>query len=286
MDSAIRIKYRAKIKRIERTYNRLETEALKTIYREATALRRQILGELADLTVGDIDRRLLNQSLQSINAMIDSHFDDIATAIGRIMEDFGELGTAEGEIIADLFNLDFVPVSFPTQLQASAEYTADLISTISGDTQRKVERFIKTLAFGAAGETRTFELRKGIIKILGGDGRSVRKGKVTGAAFQLERITRTEVSRIYSLTNQMQAKAMNDQIPDLMKVWLANVDGRERPAHRLANRQKRHIDKAFDVGGEKLMYPLDPAGSAKNTVFCRCRSRMYSPSLMGEGFFD
>ena len=91
MDSAIRIKYRAKIKRIERTYNRLETEALKTIYREATALRRQILGELADLTVGDIDRRLLNQSLQSINAMIDSHFDDIATAIGRIMEDFGEI---------------------------------------------------------------------------------------------------------------------------------------------------------------------------------------------------
>ncbi len=30
------------------------------------------------------------------------------------------------------------------------------------------------------------------------------------------------------------------------------------------------MDEAFDVGGEQLMYPGDPAGSAGNICNCRC----------------
>jgi len=36
--------------------------------------------------------------------------------------------------------------------------------------------------------------------------------------------------------------------------------------------QEREVEEPFDVGGEKLLYPRDPAGSASMTINCRCVS--------------
>ena len=57
------------------------------------------------------------------------------------------------------------------------------------------------------------------------------------------------------------------------KVWDSESGRRTRPAHLEADGQKVPIDQPFIVGGEALMYPGDPAGSAANTIQCRCRSR-------------
>jgi hypothetical protein len=54
------------------------------------------------------------------------------------------------------------------------------------------------------------------------------------------------------------------------KRWRAANNKRTRKDHREANGQTIDIDKPFRVGGEKLMYPGDPAGSAKQIVKCRC----------------
>jgi hypothetical protein len=54
------------------------------------------------------------------------------------------------------------------------------------------------------------------------------------------------------------------------KRWRAANNKRTRKDHREANGQTVDIDKPFRVGGEKLMYPGDPAGSAKQIVKCRC----------------
>jgi SPP1 gp7 family putative phage head morphogenesis protein len=54
------------------------------------------------------------------------------------------------------------------------------------------------------------------------------------------------------------------------KRWRAANNKRTRKDHREANGQMVDIDKPFVVGGEKLMYPGDPAGSAKQIVKCRC----------------
>lgn len=51
--------------------------------------------------------------------------------------------------------------------------------------------------------------------------------------------------------------------------WMA-TNQRVRDAHEKANGQRRPIGESFDVGGEKLRYPGDPNGSAKNTINCRC----------------
>ncbi|MDD5517841.1 MAG: phage minor head protein [Candidatus Omnitrophica bacterium] len=52
--------------------------------------------------------------------------------------------------------------------------------------------------------------------------------------------------------------------------WLSTNDDRTRPEHAEANGQVRDIDEPFNVGGEKLLYPGDPAGSPGNTCQCRC----------------
>jgi len=56
----------------------------------------------------------------------------------------------------------------------------------------------------------------------------------------------------------------------LTKVWLSLHDSKVRDDHAEADGQEVGMDEAFDVGGEQLMYPGDPAGSAGNTINCRC----------------
>ena len=57
--------------------------------------------------------------------------------------------------------------------------------------------------------------------------------------------------------------------------WLATVDGATRPDHAKADGQKVAINDPFTVGGEKLLYPLDPAGSPGQTINCRCTTLEY-----------
>jgi len=57
------------------------------------------------------------------------------------------------------------------------------------------------------------------------------------------------------------------------KAWITSGDDNVRDAHRQAGityKTAIPIDKPFVVDGENLMYPGDPAGSAKNIINCRC----------------
>ncbi|MED0735660.1 phage minor head protein [Aneurinibacillus thermoaerophilus] len=54
------------------------------------------------------------------------------------------------------------------------------------------------------------------------------------------------------------------------KKWRSANNSRTRPDHKAANGQIVPLDKPFIVGGEKLMHPGDPRGSAKQIVHCRC----------------
>jgi HK97 family phage portal protein len=55
-----------------------------------------------------------------------------------------------------------------------------------------------------------------------------------------------------------------------IKIWVATLDHRTRHAHGAADGQEVPIDMPFNVGGESLMFPGDPNGSAENVINCRC----------------
>lgn len=96
-----------------------------------------------------------------------------------------------------------------------------------------------------------------------------RDGTELGASRAM-RIARTEVQAAVNRGTQDAVQALPAGRRPGYKTWLAADDSRTRPAHASADNQTVAVDEPFDVGGELLMYPGDPAGSAGNTVQCRC----------------
>ena len=56
----------------------------------------------------------------------------------------------------------------------------------------------------------------------------------------------------------------------LKRVWMAAHDNVVRDLHKELDGQERDVDKPFEVGGYKIMYPGDPAGAPEMVYNCRC----------------
>ena len=85
--------------------------------------------------------------------------------------------------------------------------------------------------------------------------------------FESARIARTEASRAYNFSTH--AAWQQSGIVESQQ-WLTAGDEAVRDAHADADGQVAGMGEAFDVGGESLEYPGDPAGSAENVINCRC----------------
>jgi hypothetical protein len=81
-------------------------------------------------------------------------------------------------------------------------------------------------------------------------------------------IARTEAHNASTAATQAAAEA--SEIP-MKRQWVAaQSEDRTRDDHRDANGQTVGMYEPFIVGGEELMYPGDPNGSAENVINCRC----------------
>lgn len=83
-------------------------------------------------------------------------------------------------------------------------------------------------------------------------------------------ITRTETNRAWNAGVLAAAQYYEPPTTRWVKVWDADLDGHERPAHRRADGQSRSLTDTFQVGGEDLRFPGDPAGRPENVINCRC----------------
>jgi len=85
--------------------------------------------------------------------------------------------------------------------------------------------------------------------------------------FRTERIVRTETGRACNFGSIEGVKST--AIP-MLKTWLSAMMSNSRSWHMDADGQEVDINDRFDVGGESLDFPLDPAGSGSNTINCMC----------------
>jgi len=92
------------------------------------------------------------------------------------------------------------------------------------------------------------------------------------------RIARTEMHTASTIGSDEAARSTG---LELVKTWQSAEDARTRPSHSAADGQEVGIDEPFDVGGESLMVPGDPSGSAAEIVNCRCAVLHY-PVIGGE----
>lgn len=94
-------------------------------------------------------------------------------------------------------------------------------------------------------------------------------------SFRAETVTRTEMGRVHSKAGHRRMSAAARTLHQLEKEWVWS--GKTRSAHQAVSGQRRLVEDPFDVGGQKLMYPRDPAGSAENTILCGCESVPWMP---------
>lgn len=85
-------------------------------------------------------------------------------------------------------------------------------------------------------------------------------------AHRTEMIARTETMRASNAGAQQQFTEWGVK----RKEWVSTLDDRVRDSHAAVDGQQRDIEEPFEVGGESLSYPGDPAGSPENTINCRC----------------
>src|SRR5262245_24865752 len=65
---------------------------------------------------------------------------------------------------------------------------------------------------------------------------------------------------------------------EVVKEWLATADNRTRETHADADGQQvLGMDTPFQVGGDLLAYPGDPAGSPEEVINCRCTVLYHHP---------
>ena len=93
--------------------------------------------------------------------------------------------------------------------------------------------------------------------------------------YRSEVIGRTEaLAAVNAGNHEMYRQAIEQGLmaeEDLTKQWHTSVDGRERRAHRLLNRQKRAFNAHFDSIDGPMLYPGDASRvPAKAVIQCRC----------------
>jgi len=85
--------------------------------------------------------------------------------------------------------------------------------------------------------------------------------------WQATRIARTETTAAANFAAE-QAGDVSGFVME--KEWISALDIRTRSDHRAMNGRRVPKSEKFNVGGEMLSYPGDPAGSAGTVVNCRC----------------
>jgi len=139
-------------------------------------------------------------------------------------------------------------------------FSTDLVKGLTDDANKKISQ---ELTLGLLGQKTPYE-------VMGAIGRNLKdKSIFKSIAHRAETITRTEAGRVLEAAGQARKEKAAQVVPGLMKQWhYGHTAKNPRLDHMAAHGQIRKVDEPFDVGGEKLMYPRDPAGSAANTINC------------------
>lgn len=135
------------------------------------------------------------------------------------------------------------------------------VTQITSTTKEQAEKIINQAIADAVSE--------GLSEI---DTAALLRERMREAGAQLSRLRSRVIARTEShnaSTAATQAAAESSEVP-MKREWVASMGERTRDDHREANGQLVGMYEPFKVGGESLMYPGDPNGSAEQVINCRC----------------
>lgn len=159
--------------------------------------------------------------------------------------------------------------------------SADLAQGITADALKVINLQTRMAALG---QVNPLDAMREITRQFGIAGLSRGKMITQGVGYRAERILRTELNRTFNFAQHMQQQEASRQQPEaLLKRWIATADSRTRHSHLVAHRRYAMnpipVTEPFEVGGARMMYPLDPSAPPEETINCRCRSATIVPAI-------
>lgn len=261
--------YIRSLREIARRYNSLEQETAERALQYLIELQARLQLELTAAEGWNSFR--LQQLSAAVNRLTLEYEARLLAASNSAIRDgarLGALAVVEPIQAAGLAAGFFQPS--PPLINVLLDFSADLIRGISNEIRQIINREI---GLAVLGERSPISAMQAINRQFGINDR-------TGIAYKGERIIRTEGARVFNIANHSQQLVTAQSVPGLGKQWLsARIPKRTRPSHWAAHGQIVLVAEPFRVGGEDLMYPLDPAGSAGNTINCLCRMVTVHPEI-------
>jgi hypothetical protein len=251
-------------------------EARDALLDRTSAALRDLLEQLRRRLAGQIpaDSERLMRQFSELRRLIDGELGHLAVHGARVVNgaQAESVGLAQGLVDAPLL-AGGVGVALPELrlplLELLQEIAADRITGLTTALRDQIVSQIQLTVLGAQDAVTSMDQ---IFRLLDGSG----AGRLDGAT-RAEAIVRTEVGRTHSQATQRRLEQAMRQVDGLQKEWRhSGLSRNPRSGHVAANGQRVPVSEPFlvapEVGmaPERVMYPRDPAGSARNTVFCRC----------------
>lgn len=238
--------------------------------------RKRIASQLIGMNPDSYSAAQLRILKQSVDQAMEDFANGAVRSVLSLEQQAARLGaqTALGPLAsAGLEASSFGQVSQNT-LSIAQGYTADLLTSISRTAAAEVNAALQRAFLGG----------QQIADIIRQVGKSIGGGDFSGIFSPIGKRAATiavnEVLRVHSIAQQAQLEDLAGRHPGLGKQWKhINASLVPRISHEYADGQIVPVSDAFEVGGEELMYPRDPAGSPENTINCHC---MMVPALSEE----
>jgi len=235
--------------------------------------------------------KLLSAARKDVAATVASteweayHLPELKAAIERTMRGFGtQYGIDLRDAQMEFWNHGIDMVDLPIRkvgiyavipeidmaaLGIMQDFSADLVVNLGKSAARKITQ---QMSMGIIGQKSPYDVMQAV-------GRNLKdKSIFKSIAARAETITRNECGRVLEMASQARRKRAAEVVPGLGKEWKHGATSRvPRLSHVAADGQKRKVDEDFDIGGEKLSFPRDPKGSAKNTINCGCYTIPWHP---------
>ena len=279
--------YTASLNAIAARYGKMEDATIEKIWRLLDRTRAEINQKI--LSASEYDLQGLRMQKAQINDLLVQFSEqanaDLQAAIREAYKDGGE------SVVDPLRQVGFEGAFFRpsrSQLNTLVDYSSNLISGITDSIRQDVDFQIQQVALG---QTSPFAAMQNLTQQFGDH--DVKQGKfvASGVSAKAEADVRTELQRVFNLSEHAQQQRTAEDVPGLLKAWIATADNRTRKGHLRAHRDYHNnpipVDEPFKVydispngtvkGHAFLMYPLDPTAPPQYTINCRCRTATIHP---------
>lgn len=252
-------KYDREVQKLIKTAEAMQDDQVAKAVRQLNIARKKVAETVA---VTEWDLYHLPKLKSAVDTAMREFAEHYAAELSQDQKDFWAFGQEMVDAPISAAGVSVVIPAIDTGLLiAMQNYSAHLVESLGRDAAGKI---YNEMAMGLMGQKTPYEVMQAVGKNL------TDKGIFSSIAARAETITRQECGRILEAASQERMNAAADVVPGLQKQWQHGTSRVPRLTHLAAEGQIRDVDKPFDVGGEKLMYPRDPAGSPGNTINCSC----------------